>query len=108
MSRGCTARPSSSRSVIYPVRKVIQRPATAHYRPMGDGMAGDLILIASAIITMDPSAPRAEALAVDTAAGTIAAVGTLMHCRAAAPGATERDLGDTVLLPGFIEAHSHP
>ncbi len=32
----------------------------------------------------------------------------LDECRAAAPGADEKDLGDTVLLPGFIEAHSHP
>lgn len=71
-------------------------------------MAGDLIITASAIITMDPALPRADAVAVDTAAGTIAAVGSLAHCRAAAPGAAERDLGAAVLMPGFIEAHSHP
>ena len=43
-------------------------------------MAADLILKASAIITMDVDAPRAEAIAIDTATGTIAAVGTLADC----------------------------
>ena len=71
-------------------------------------MAGDLIITASAIITMNKAAPRATAVAVDTGSGTITAVGSLAQCRAAAPDAEERDLGDTVLMPGFIEAHSHP
>jgi cytosine/adenosine deaminase-related metal-dependent hydrolase len=35
-------------------------------------------------------------------------VGTLADCQAAAPGVTPTDLGGTVLMPGFIEAHSHP
>ena len=71
-------------------------------------MAGDLIITASTIITMDPATPRATAVVVDTGAGTITAVGSAAHCRAAAPGAGEVDLGDTVLMPGFVEAHSHP
>jgi predicted amidohydrolase YtcJ len=75
---------------------------------MGERMAGDLIITASAIITMNKAAPRATAVAVDTGPGTITAVGSLAQCRAAAPDAEERDLGDTVLMPGFIEAHSHP
>lgn len=71
-------------------------------------MAADLILKAATVITMDPDQPRVEAVAVDTTEGTIAAVGTLAACQAAAPGAAITDLGDTVLMPGFIEAHSHP
>ena len=71
-------------------------------------MVGDLIITASTIITMNPAEPRATAVAVDTAAGTITAVGSLPQCRAVAPDAAERDLGDTVLMPGFIEAHNHP
>ena len=71
-------------------------------------MVGDLIITASTIITMNPAEPRATAVAVDTAAGTITAVGSLPLCRAVAPDAAERDLGDTVLMPGFIEAHNHP
>jgi predicted amidohydrolase YtcJ len=71
-------------------------------------MAADLILKALAIITMDPAAARVEAVAIDTTSGTIAAVGTLDACTTAAPTATVRDLGDTVLMPGFIDPHSHP
>ena len=62
-------------------------------------MAADLILKALAIITMDPAAARVEAVAIDTTSGRIAAVGTLDACTAAAPTATVRDLGDTVLTP---------
>lgn len=71
-------------------------------------MSGVTILRASTIITMDPHKPRAEAVAVDTTAGTIVAVGTLAECQAAAPGVDPIELGATVLMPGFIEAHSHP
>lgn len=71
-------------------------------------MLGDLILKASTIITMDPDRPRVEAVAVDTASGMIVAIGTLADCQAVAPGVAATDLGDTVLMPGFIEAHSHP
>ena len=70
-------------------------------------MATDQILIASTIITMDEKAPRATAVAVK-ADGTIAAVGDLEACKKALPDATVTDLGDTVLLPGFVESHSHP
>ena len=71
-------------------------------------MSADLILQASSIITMDPALPRAEAVAVDTTTGNIVAVGTLAEVQAAAPHATVSDLGDTVLMPGFIDPHSHP
>ncbi len=71
-------------------------------------MPADLILKASSIITMEPSSPRAEAVAVDTTAGTIVAVGSLADVQAAAPGVTVTDLGSTVLMPGFIDPHSHP
>jgi predicted amidohydrolase YtcJ len=71
-------------------------------------MTDDLILTAASIITMDPSAPRATAVAIDGASGTIAAVGDLAECRAALPDAEVRDLGAIVLMPGFVESHSHP
>ncbi|MHB1066403.1 MAG: amidohydrolase [Candidatus Nanopelagicales bacterium] len=71
-------------------------------------MTADLILKASTIITMDEAHPRAEALAIDTAAGTIVAVGSLADVQAAAPGVAVTDLGETVLMPGFVEPHSHP
>jgi predicted amidohydrolase YtcJ len=71
-------------------------------------MPADLILKALTIITMDATAARAEAVAIDTTTGTIAAVGTLEACQTASPKAAVRDLGDTVLMPGFIDPHSHP
>lgn len=68
----------------------------------------NVILKASSIITMDESNPRAEAVAFDDATGKILAVGTVAQCQAVAPGTAVTDLGTTVLMPGFIEAHSHP
>lgn len=71
-------------------------------------MPTDLILKASTIITMEDDYPRAEAVAVDTSTGRITAIGSLTDVQAAAPGVAVTDLGDTVLMPGFIEPHSHP
>lgn len=71
-------------------------------------MTADLILTARTVITMDERQPRAEALAVDTATGTIVAVGPLTEVQATAAGVTPTNLGDVVLMPGFVEAHSHP
>lgn len=71
-------------------------------------MATDLILTASSIITMDDHLPRARAVAVDSGTGRITAIGSLPEVRAAAPGVAVTDLGDTVLMPGFVEPHSHP
>lgn len=71
-------------------------------------MPADVILKASTIVTMDDAGPRAEAVAIDSSDGTIVAVGSLDECTAAAPRATVQDLGDSVLMPGFIDPHSHP
>ena len=67
-----------------------------------------VLLKAASIITMDETNPRAEAIAFDDASGKILAVGSVAECQAAAPGIEVTDLGTTVLMPGFIEAHSHP
>lgn len=67
-----------------------------------------VILKAASIITMDPANPRAEAIAFHATTGVIAAVGSVADCREVAPGVAVTDLGDTVLMPGFVEAHSHP
>jgi predicted amidohydrolase YtcJ len=64
------------------------------------------ILTAGSIITMDAAVPRAEAVAFDE--GVIIAVGSLAHCTAAAPTASVIDSGAAVLMPGFIDPHSHP
>jgi len=58
------------------------------------------------IHTMNRAAPSAEAIAV--AGGSIVAVGTRADCESLADGNTRRvDLGDSTLLPGFIDGHSH-
>lgn len=64
------------------------------------------ILTAGTVITMDPSQPRVDAIAIGD--GRITAVGTLAHCQAAAPDAELIDTGAAALLPGFVEPHSHP
>lgn len=66
----------------------------------------DLIITAQSVITMDAALPRAKAVAVS--GDRIVAVGSLDDCRKACPGAEVRDLGERVLLPGFVESHSHP
>ena len=71
-------------------------------------MAADLIIKASSVITMDADRTRGEAIAIDTDDGTIVAVGSLGDCQEAAPDAKVEDLGDKVLMPGFIDPHSHP
>lgn len=71
-------------------------------------MAADLILKAKSIITVDKNMSRAEAVAIDTAAGTIAAVGSLADVQKAAPDAKVQDLGSSVIVPGFTDSHNHP
>jgi predicted amidohydrolase YtcJ len=65
------------------------------------------IFFGGPIITMEPGQPRAEAVAI--ADGRILAVGTRAEIEAHAGARTERiDLEGATLLPGFVEAHSHP
>ncbi|WP_159810279.1 amidohydrolase [Cellulomonas citrea] len=64
------------------------------------------IITARTVLTMDPDAPRAQAVGVRD--GAIVAVGTLAQCRAALPGADVVDTGAAALMPGFVEPHSHP
>lgn len=61
--------------------------------------------------TLDPVRPHATALA--TMGGHIVAVGTEDECTRALRAANARDvatidLGDAVVLPGFIDTHLHP
>jgi predicted amidohydrolase YtcJ len=58
------------------------------------------------VVTMDPSRPAAEAVAI--AGDTITAVGSEAEVMAGiAPGARIIDVGGRVLLPGFNDAHCH-
>jgi predicted amidohydrolase YtcJ len=68
------------------------------------------IVTARAIHTVDDGATTATAMLID--GGRILAVGTAADCEAAATLARlepERvDLGEAVVVPGFIDAHAHP
>ncbi|MCF2527140.1 amidohydrolase [Yinghuangia soli] len=67
----------------------------------------DLIILGGSVVTVDDARPEAEALAVR--GGRIAAVGDEADIRAlAGPGTEIVDLAGGCLLPGFVEAHSHP
>lgn len=65
------------------------------------------------VLTMDPRAPVAEAIAID--GGVILAIGTLDVVRAAASRVAgaggkidERDVAGGCIVPGFIDSHMHP
>jgi predicted amidohydrolase YtcJ len=67
----------------------------------------ELVLHHGNVITVDASRPRAEAVAI--AGGRFIAVGSNPQVRAlAGPGTRQVHLGGQTVVPGFIDAHSHP
>jgi predicted amidohydrolase YtcJ len=67
----------------------------------------DLILHNGHVVTVNPAEPTAEAVAI--ARGRFFAVGKNADVlNLAAPGVRKIDLGGKTVLPGFIDAHSHP
>ena len=67
-----------------------------------------LLLLNGSIHTMNPDAPRAEALAVDRTSGRILAVGDDAEIRSLAGPLTETlDLRGRTVIPGLIDAHTH-
>ena len=74
--------------------------------PPDAGAAADMIFFGNNIVTMDPNQPAVEAVAVR--GETITAAGALDDVMALRGDATRVvDLGDSALLPGFIDAHGH-
>ncbi len=66
----------------------------------------DLVVLNATVRTLDPSQPRAEAVAA--LGGRIVAVGTTAELRAlAGPRARVIDAGGRLVLPGFNDAHVH-
>lgn len=66
-----------------------------------------LILHQASIYTMNPSQPRAEAVAI--ADGRLLAIGSNEEVRALATARTVQvNLEGKCVVPGFIDAHSHP
>ena len=75
--------------------------------PLAGRTEPEVLLLNGNILTMDPALPRAEALAV--AGGRLFAVGTNEEiARLAAGSARKVDLAGRTIVPGFIDAHSHP
>ena len=69
--------------------------------------APELVLFNANIITIDERHPRAQAVAI--ADGRFLAVGSNDKVRALANGSTKKvDLGGKTVVPGFIDAHTHP
>ncbi len=69
-------------------------------------MAADLVLTGASVVTVDPSRPRAEAVAVES--GRIVAVGSDADVRPLIGPRTEVvELEGRSVLPGFQDAHLH-
>jgi len=82
------------------VYSVVALSSLAHAR------APDAIYFNANIYTLDPDAPRAEAIAVE--GDRITAVGSNAAVRALADARTEfTDLRGATVLPGLIDAHAH-
>ncbi len=64
-----------------------------------------ILFPARAVHTMDRGRPRADAVLVDE--GRVVAVGTVDELRAHGEATLDDRFADKVLLPGFVEAHSH-
>jgi len=72
-----------------------------------DRMEPELIFYNANIITIDDRRPRAQAVAIADA--RFLAVGTDEQVRELATGRTKKiDLGGRMIVPGFIDAHTHP
>jgi predicted amidohydrolase YtcJ len=72
-----------------------------------DRMEPELILYNANIITIDDRRPRAQAVAIADA--RFLAVGANEQVRGLATGRTKKiDLGGRTVVPGFIDAHTHP
>src|SRR5215216_7734629 len=70
-------------------------------------MEPELILYNANIITIDDHRPRAQAVAIADA--RFLAVGNNEQVRALATGRTKKfDLGGRTVVPGFVDAHTHP
>lgn len=68
-------------------------------------MSETTIFPARTVVTMDPSQPVVEAVAVRD--GRVLAAGSLDECRSWGAHTIDRRFGDHVLVPGLIEAHAH-
>lgn len=75
-------------------------------KPEGQTVTADLVILNARVLTMDETAPRAEAVAI--AGNRILALGGNAEMRGLAGRATRLvDARGGTLLPGFVESHVH-
>ena len=83
------------------------RPATRPLPQRGAGIEADFIVVNGRVLTQDEALPRADAFAVKD--GRFLAVGSTADIRnLASPRSRVIDAAGMILLPGFIDCHSHP
>ncbi len=69
-------------------------------------MATDTVIYPARVVrTMERARPTADAVAVSD--GIIVAAGSVAELRELGPAEVDDRFADQVLLPGFVEAHSH-
>ena len=69
-------------------------------------MTSPTIFTARKILTMDDNNSVVDAIGV--ADGRIVVVGSPQQCHQELPDAEVVDLGDSVVMPGFVDVHTHP
>jgi predicted amidohydrolase YtcJ len=70
-------------------------------------MTPDLVLTGATVITLDPDAPPASAVAIQD--GRVVAVGEDSICRdLRGPGTEVVDLHGATVTPGLVDSHTHP
>jgi len=71
------------------------------------GVSPDLVVVNGNVLTQDDASPNAEAFAIKD--GRFIAVGSTADIQNLATGATQTiDAAGMTVVPGFIDAHSHP
>ena len=86
-------------------RQIVQ-PLAAQPAPAGGGEP-DLVVVNARVLTSDAATPRAEAFAVKN--GRFTAIGSSSDVRNLATARTTVvDAQRMTVVPGFIDAHSHP
>ena len=94
--------PTSRREFLYGLSSA----AAFAWLPI-DRSEPDLILYNASVWTVNPRQPRAQAIAISS--GRFLASGTNEEVLALAAGNSKKiDLSGKTVLPGFIDAHSHP
>jgi hypothetical protein len=107
MSKVTRRRFLGSTAAALPAGMVLAMPPEAVGAKTARGSQAELVVTGARILTMDPERPEAQALAVR--GERILAIGSDEDIRSLIGAGTERvDARGCTVVPGFIDAHSHP